>query len=396
MSYLTKKVLVRREFFGATLFDVDMGHRVYINENEFIEIKRRGFVSETFRKELGILGQECLIIEPAWLPEFNFSSPDTVFFELTRACNAQCTHCFNNSGVKLNDEISFNKKIQVIKDLQQTGVQEIRFTGGEPLILREIYELLSFSTSLGLRNSIGTNATLLTKPGAKRLVDAGLHLAIVSIDGTEMVHNAIRGKDSFAKTMQGISFLQSCGIPVRVNAVVMRSNLADIVSLVEYFFSREIPLFLRRFIPSGRARGSTDGMLTIDEYHMLGKALVPYLEDHRNLVQGHYLPKREAKSRIKLPFVRQSCSAGNRGMVILPNGKVQTCGFLGPLGEQSQGTVPAESFRTIWKRLLISEHIQSLLNSLVKHNARAKGLRTNCFAIALATKNLELLTRKEI
>lgn len=387
MNHLTGKVLARREFFGATLFDVITGHRVYVNENEFLELKEHSFISEVLGKELGIASQGCLIIEPEWLPEFNFSAPNTVFFELTRACNVRCLHCFNNSGINLNDELSCEEKNKIINDLWQTGVQEIRFTGGEPLMSQEICDLLSFSANLGLRNSIGTNATLVTKAFSKHLADVGLHLAVVSIDGTEIVHDRIRGQGSFAKAMQGISLLRSCGIFIRVNTVVMRSNLKELVLLVEYFFKQEIPLFLRRFIPGGRSSSYINEMLTADEYIVLKNTLAPYLEDNRNLIQGHYLHEHEAKTRIKLPFTHQKCSAGSRGLVILPNGKVQTCGFLGPLGERHIGRVPKERMHIIWKRLLTSGYVNLLRNNLAEYNAQTSGLCTNCFAIAIATKN---------
>ena len=275
--------------------------------------------------------------------------------------------------------------------LRQNGVQEIRFTGGEPLVLQELFELLSFSSRLGLRNSIGTNATLITKDCSKYLADTGLNLAVVSIDGIETVHNKIRGQGSFVKAMQGIYFLKSRDISVRVNTVVMRSNVAEIISLVEFFFKQEIPLFLRRFIPAGRSNNSANEMLTNDEYDNLRKSLEPYIADGRNLVQGHYLHEQKTKTRIDLPFVRQRCSVGNRGLVILPNGKVQTCGFLGPIGEQHIGHFPTESLKDVWKRLLESSHVQSLCNSLAEYNAQTNGPRTNCFAIAIATKNKNIL-----
>lgn len=386
MSNLLEKVLIRREFFGATLFDASTGRRVYISENEFIGIKKYGLNAEFFRKEIGVVGRECLIIEPKWLPKFNFSAPDTVFFELTRACNSKCLHCFNNSGTKLDDEIFYEEKIKVIKDLWQTGVQEIRFTGGEPLMSQEICNLLSFSANLGLRNSIGTNAILVTKDYSKQLADAGLKLAVVSVDGIGTAHDKIRGRGSFAKTMRGISLLRSHGIFIRVNTVVMRSNFDKLVSLVEYFFKQGIQVFLRRFIPSGRSSGTVNEMLTADEYIILKKTIASYLEDKSGLIQGHYLRESEVKTRISLPFIRQKCSVGSRGLVILPNGKVQTCGFLGPLGEHHVGCVPKESMRIIWKRLLTSEYVNTLFKSLAEYNAQTTGCRTNCFAIAVATK----------
>jgi MoaA/NifB/PqqE/SkfB family radical SAM enzyme len=274
----------------------------------------------------------------------------------------------------------------VVQDLRDCGVQEIRFTGGEPLALTGIHDLIQHASSIGFRISIGTNAMLVSEAEAKKLTLAGLHTAIVSIDGTESIHDKIRGDGSFARTMMGITQLMSSGIDVRVNTVVMKSNLSDIPRLVAYFFEREVPVFLRRLIPTGRATSAPNEMLTALEYEELRSTLSRYLSDPRGLVQGHYLNERKDQMRIQLPFARYGCSAGHRGMVILPDGKVQTCGFLGPAGERHLGKVPMEPFSVIWRRLLESGHIQSLREKLIPFNALTKGPCTNCLAIAISAK----------
>ena len=381
---LSQNVLkLRKECFGGTLFDIVSGKRVYVNNAEFKSIEHNHNLDDRLASELRMSGGVD-IIKPAWIPDFNFSAPDTVFFEVTRACNLRCIHCFNNSGVKTRDELTLDQCLFVIEDLVKTGVQEIRFTGGEPMILDGIEELLSRANALNLRISMGTNAVLATAEKVEGLAKF-LHMAVVSIDGTEERHDAIRGKGTFKKTMEGMENLLSQDVKVRVNTVLMRSNILDTIELAKYLYSRDISLFIRRLIPSGRALDMSDEMLSKDEYENVRTQLLPYLEDPRGLTQGHYLSEKEIKTRIPLPFRRSNCSAGHRGMVILPNGEIQTCGFLGPLGEQSVGKIPDESLVTIWKRLLLSNHISSLEKNLEPHNKCSTGPCTNCLAIALAT-----------
>jgi MoaA/NifB/PqqE/SkfB family radical SAM enzyme len=378
------KISVRREVFGATVFDVNLARRTYVTTNEFAEIQRLNYLPDNLRDEIQASTNECLISEPQWLPAHNFSAPDKVFFEVTRACNIRCTHCFNNSGHKLNDELTHAERLEVIQDLRDCGVQEIRFTGGEPLALPGIHDLIRRTGLLGFRVSIGTNAMLVGKAEAQKLAEGGLHSAIVSIDGTELVHDRIRGEGSFSASMTGIKHLMAAGINVRVNTVVMKSNIHDIYGLVRHFFECEIGVFLRRLIPTGRASLSNNEMLTAADYEDLRQALRHYLSDPRGLVQGHYLVERAEPTRIQLPFARHGCSAGHRGMVILPNGKIQTCGFLGPAGERHLGRVPWEPFSAIWRRLLESGHIESLREKLLPFNAITKGPCTNCLAIAIS------------
>lgn len=385
-----RPILVRKESFGGTLFDVSVGKRAYINKNEFDFIRKNLKVSNQLAKELGLSCFKCSIVEPLWIPNFNFSSPDTVFFEITRSCNLNCTNCFNNSGKMLRGELTRDQQMIIIMDLKKTGVQEIDFTGGEPLIVPHIYELLSLSSALGMRNYIGTNATLVSKIVAKKLAEAGLDLAVVSVDGLGPVHDATRGKGSFKRTMSGIKKLIRAGIDVNVNMVVKRSNMANVKELVCYFYQMGIPVFLRRLVPTGRASGEASGMLSKSEYHKLEEDLKLYLGDGK-LVRGHYLNESRDRivPRINISFPRPTCSAGTRGMVILPDGRVQTCGFLGPLGENPVGRVPREPFARIWRRLLISDHIKTLRENIVSYNCKTNGPCTDCLAIALAAKKLE-------
>lgn len=67
-------------------------------------------------------------------------------------------------------------------------MQEIRFTGGEPLVHNKIYEFISLAHKLGMYTSIGTNGTLITIEEAKKLKLVGLNKTIVSIDGTEVAY----------------------------------------------------------------------------------------------------------------------------------------------------------------------------------------------------------------
>lgn len=377
---------LRQECFGGTLFDAVSGRRLYVDKAEFEAIcKDQKLGNSLLASSLKMAGEVDIVV-PDWIPEFNFSSPDTVFFEVTRGCNLRCVHCFNESGVKLMHELSLEDRMRIIEDLARTGVQEIRFTGGEPMILNGIEELLSCANSFGLRVSMGTNAVLASAEKVNSFSEF-LHLAVVSIDGTEIKHDSIRGQGTFQKTLQGMENFLTAGVQVRVNTVIMRSNTPDILDLAKYLYDRNIPLFIRRLIPSGRALDMSEEMLSKEDYEQVRLKLEPLLVDPRGLTQGHYLgEEKPVQTRIALPFRRSNCSAGHRGMVILPTGEMHTCGFLGPLGEKSVGRIDNESMSVIWKRLLVSDHIAKLESKLKSHNQCSTGPCTNCLAIALATQ----------
>ena len=377
--------LLRKESFGGTLNNAISGKRIYINHEEFCLVKKLGMLPDDLRIELKAGSNEVVINEPSVLPTYNFSAPDIVFFEITRACNLTCKHCLNNSGNRLLREFSDKQIIAVINDIYSTGVQEIRFTGGEPLVVPSIFKYIYKARNLGLRVSMGTNGVLIDSQVAKKLASAGLNIIIVSIDGMEKQHDHIRGKGSFKKAIMGIQSLLDVGISVRINTVAMRSNMEEIPYVVEYFFQRNIPIMIRRFIPSGRADDIKTEMLTEVDYAILRNKLQSFLSNKKEIVKGHYLKDDKVGVRIKLPFERHSCSAGHRSLVILSEGNVQTCGFLSSFGEPPIGNLKKERLASLWQRLIESNYINSLRSLLLNYNTNNGYPKTNCIAVALTS-----------
>ena len=376
--------LLRKESFGGTLINAISGKRIYLDQEEYSLVKKSGVLLKNLINELNIISGKVIIIEPAMLPIYNFSAPDTIFFEITRECNLTCKHCLNNSGKRLPQEFSNKQLNSIIRDICTAGVQEIRFTGGEPLMVSNIFEYISKIRGYGLRVSIGTNGTLIDNNIAQKLASVGLNSAIISVDGMEKHHDFIRGKGSFGKTMKGIKNLLDVDISVRINIVAMKSNIKEIPTVVDYFFQRNIPVMIRRFIQSGRAKNLKDKELTREDYLLLKNELQLFLLDEKQIINGHYLKDEKVITRIQIPFERYSCSAGHRGLVVLPNGDVQTCGFLGSLGEPPIGNLKTESLAFLWQKLLESKYIDSLRLLLSKHNTCKSCQETDCLAIALA------------
>lgn len=373
---------LRRESFGGTLFQIKTGRRTYIDNAEFCKIATFGYLDEDMSRCVGFPVGTVHVIEPPNLFDYNFSAPDKVFVELTHGCNLRCTHCLNSSGSALGDKLQTKGVQNLLKSCGDFGVQEVRFTGGEPLVVKQIANYVETANMAGLRTSIGTNGTLVTEEMSCRLASAGLNAAIVSVDGLESRHNAVRGNGMFKKTLQGLEHLRAKGIDVRVNVVVMRENLSDIVPLVSMLTSMGLHVLLRRLIPSGRAFNSVDEMLTADEYQQLEESLRVFLDTKQPFIEGHYLREKEVIPHTKLPFVRRNCSAGSRGLVVLSTGHIQTCGFLGSLGEKPIGHISEQSLSDVWHDLVTSDYISRLEARLKIHNTTTLGPQTNCLAIA--------------
>ena len=139
-------VNIREEKFGATVLDLESGKRNYVTKSEIKKIMENG----NFPKDLDwIKAGSKIKFTPILQSENignNFSFADIAYIELTRRCNLRCMHCLNNSGTEVDDVIGFNKMKDLILDFSNSGIQEIRFTGGEPLLYENLLEIIKLAS----------------------------------------------------------------------------------------------------------------------------------------------------------------------------------------------------------------------------------------------------------
>lgn len=373
---------IREEFFGATLNNIEIGKREYITKEELYNIMENGIF---FKDSLGlkITGSPKIKFTPLVKRKFNngFSFPDIAYIELTRKCNLKCQHCLNDSGKQMKDEMTLDELLTLIKTLADLGLQEVRLTGGEPLLFNGIYDLIKISKENGLYVSLGTNGTLITESVAKKLRDAGLDKAVVSIDGTEEMHDRIRGNGNYKKAIDGLMNLKKQGIVVRINSVIMKSNMDDIIKFAKNVDALNIPLFIRRFIESGRGEQLINNTLTKEDYDYIREQLKNEITDGQ-YVNGHYLRNDEGiHSRIKLPFEIKGCKAGQRAIAIMPDGSINLCGFLAAQGFENIANIrQIDNWIDFWDNLQTQDKLHYLREKLDSYNSTPNIQETYCLA----------------
>jgi|TARA_B100002003_G_scaffold209632_1_gene204965 MoaA/NifB/PqqE/SkfB family radical SAM enzyme len=157
-----------------------------------------------------------------------------VDFELTYLCNLECLHCYNPSRERVN-ELETEKVKSITKEVREVGFKEIHYNGGEPLIRKDIYEILEFAGKTGLETLLETNATLLTDPGRLKAIP-GLKIR-ASIDGSKRAHNEIRrsknGLDVYSRALQNLRKAKEVGLPVQLTCSVNGINYKEIYGMVE-------------------------------------------------------------------------------------------------------------------------------------------------------------------
>lgn len=190
--------------------------------------------------------------------DFN-ENPFIVIWELSRACALKCLHCRAEAQYRRDPrELTFSEGKQLIDQIYEMGNPLLVFTGGDPLMREDLYDLISYAVNKGVRVSITPSATpRVTKEAIKKAKEAGLSRWAFSLDGpTKEIHDHFRGTaGSFDLTMKGISYLHELGIPTQINTVVYRYNVDYLEQMAELVEKLETVLWSVFFlVPTGRGR----------------------------------------------------------------------------------------------------------------------------------------------
>jgi radical SAM protein with 4Fe4S-binding SPASM domain len=188
-----------------------------------------------------------------------------VVWNITRACNLKCVHCYNDSGAsKAGDELSTDEAKAVLDDLVQFGVPSVLFSGGEPLMRPDLFELIGYAVERGVRTVISTNGTLITAAKARQIRQQGVSYVGISLDGIGDVNDKFRGvAGAFDKAVQGIKNCQDAGVRIGLRLTLTKKNVQDLDSLFAFFETENIErACFYHFVPSGRGGTMADEDLT--------------------------------------------------------------------------------------------------------------------------------------
>jgi 12,18-didecarboxysiroheme deacetylase len=180
---------------------------------------------------------------PSHLLQFSADKKPVVVWNVGQRCNLNCLHCYSQSQNKeYPGELSTEEGRALIEDLARFGVPVILFSGGEPLIRKDLLSLAQLATEKGMRAVISTNGTLLTEKMAKELKRIGLSYVGVSLDGMRQTHDRFRGvKGAFDAALKGIRNCRDSGVKVGLRFTINRRNASDIPKIFELLEEEGIP-----------------------------------------------------------------------------------------------------------------------------------------------------------
>ncbi|OVE73903.1 12,18-didecarboxysiroheme deacetylase [bacterium B17] len=304
---------------------------------------------------------------PSHMLQFSSDKKPVVVWNCTKACNLKCVHCYAHAhGGKAENEMSTDEGKALIDDLAEFGSPVILFSGGEPLVRKDLTELAQYATSKGMRAVISTNGTLISKAIAEELKEVGLSYVGVSLDGLKETNDHFRGVNgAFDNALSGIRACLSAGIKVGLRYTITKENVADIPGIFDILIEENIPrACFYHLVYTGRGAEIADADLSHEETRQAVDLIIDRTEQMNkmglqkeiltvdNHCDGPYLYMRMAKENnpraedvMKLLEMNGGNSTGNGIGCVSWDGTVYPDQFW---RNRPVGNVRENSFSEIW------------------------------------------------
>jgi radical SAM protein with 4Fe4S-binding SPASM domain len=255
--------------------------------------------------------------------------PFVVGWELTLDCNLRCRHCASSAGTHRGGELTLDESLAICDQFPALLVQEVIFTGGEPLLSPNWFAIASRLKVLGIQAGIVTNGTVVSDDVVGQLVDCGITAAGVSIDGPEAVHDSMRGHAGcFRKASQAVQRLVKGNVATTVITSVTSLNidlLDEVYELVKSLGAWKWQL--QPIFPLGRAYTNSELHLGENEFIRLGKYIYDSIEK-KNTNRPVIVPADSCGFCSDLDreeFGWHGCPAGRYECGIMSDGRVKGC-----------------------------------------------------------------------
>ncbi len=153
--------------------------------------------------------------------------PLNVHLDLTWKCNERCVHCYLDE--KSSSELTTVEVYRILDQLAEAGTLFLIVSGGESMLRRDIFDILSYARSKSFDLTLKTNGTLVKDSEARRLAELRMRRVAISLySHRPEIHDSItRLPGSFARTIESIRLLRSYGVRVDLSAPLMRDNAED-------------------------------------------------------------------------------------------------------------------------------------------------------------------------
>jgi AdoMet-dependent heme synthase len=295
-----------------------------------------------------------------------FARPYVVSWNLTYRCNLACEHCYLDAGGSPRvgtenfadrSELGTEECFRVIDDIAAFAPECVTIlTGGEPLLRRDILEIVTRAAERGLWVVVGTNGVKITENVARRLADAGARGLSLSLDALDPDrHDRFRRvRGAWHNTVDGAQILNRTGLPFIVQTTAGAHNVGELDAIADFAHERLAAKVWNLYflVPTGRGQFVSD--ITPTQYDDVLASLyrIQRKYDRRMLVNAKCAPhfiKTILENGGTAPIKTYSggaggCPAGTHYMGIRPNGDVTPCPYLPVFA----GSLRNASFSDLW------------------------------------------------
>lgn len=272
-----------------------------------------------------------------------------IAWEVTRRCNLRCLHCrASASDIPYLNELNTEEALKLISSFRGLGSPLVILTGGEPLLRKDIFELIAAVCKANLRAALSVNGTLLSPETASKIKEAGVSRCSISLDGANATsHDSFRGvKGTFAQAIDGVQALKAAGVPVQINTTITEKNLEELPSILALCKLLEaVAWHIFLLVPVGRA-AKLKGINPVSYEHALNwiyeQSVSNELEIKPTCAPQYYRLLAEKGHSTQ---AGRGCLGGVGFCFISHTGIVQPCGYL----ELACGNIKKQNLKEIWE-----------------------------------------------
>jgi len=280
----------------------------------------------------------------------------------TNKCNLFCKHCYQDADEAQERELNTDEAKAMIDQIAQAGFKIMLFSGGEPLLRPDIFELVAHAAGRGLRPVFGTNGILITEEVAHRLKEAGACAMGISVDSLDaQKHNHFRGlENAHQLTLQGIENCKKAGLPFQLHTTAVDWNRDEICAITDYAEQiGAIAHYVFFLIPVGRGEYIKETSLEVAENEALLRDIMRKSAEVSIDVKPTCAPQftRIAK-QLDIPLsprFSRGCLAGLTYCVIGSQGIVRPCAYM----VEEAGDVRKQPFDQIWRESPVFERLRT-------------------------------------
>ncbi len=369
-----KRYTLRKEYFGGLIHDAKTTAVEFLTNHEYDfivsvlnknssltnkkkklrinEFVKKGYIQPAGNGQFISKGMR-VIKPPKHIRNGILTAPIRIFDSYTQRCNFQCDQCYFSSSAFIKEKRrTINQTKEIIRKFYEVGTMEWRFTGGEALIIPDIFDAIKETKGYGMNVGIYTNGWWVDSI-AEKVFNSGIDEISISLEGNRETNDKRRRKGGFDKVIETLNRIYNFNdnnpkqaIKVIIVAAVGKDNLKDIPFLVHLTAKYKFNINFMPLKPSGRARYTlTDEMLNSKEYMFFAKTVQRLREDKIIKKSGIkislkykdlFCPSYEDKSNEPLPFNYSECGALTTYLSMMPDGHVFSCPFI--LDVDTEGT----------------------------------------------------------